>query len=87
MNTSKSVAIFALMYGIQWSLIGGIVSFVSDFTFSEALVQTPVGVYMIIMGWIVPVIVAIDFAETMAKKEKRAEVDREWARTMQSWKD
>tara|TARA_R100000541_G_scaffold22018_1_gene32014 strand:+ start:235 stop:495 length:261 start_codon:yes stop_codon:yes gene_type:complete len=86
MNLSKSVAVFVLIYGLQWAIMGAMISFVSDYSFKEALTLMPVGTFMIIMGWIIPVIVAIDFAETATKKEKRAEIDREWARTLESWK-
>jgi len=86
MNLSKSVAVFVLIYGLQWAIMGAMISFVSDYSFKESLTLMPVGTFMIIMGWIVPLIVAIDFAETAEKKEKRAEIDREWERTLKSWR-
>lgn len=86
MTTSKAVAIFAAIYFIQWMLMGAMIHFVSDLTFAESLSQMAVGVFMIIFGWVVPVIVAIDYAEYAEKNRKSKEADREWARTMKSWK-
>jgi len=41
---------------------------------------------MILLGWVVPVIVALDYKEWADKKAYQARVDREWARTLESWK-
>tara|TARA_B110000211_G_C13777510_1_gene420359 strand:+ start:192 stop:452 length:261 start_codon:yes stop_codon:yes gene_type:complete len=86
MNTSKSVLVFVSLYILQWATLTGIVTFASGIEFKEAMVMTPVGAFMILMGWIIPCIVALDYKEWADKKSRQAQVDREWARTLESWK-
>ena len=86
MNTSKSVLVFVSLYILQWATLTGIVTFASGIEFKEAMVMTPVGAFMIFMGWIIPCIVALDYKEWADKKSRQAQVDREWARTLESWK-
>jgi len=86
MNTSKSVLVFVSLYILQWAMLTGIVTFASGIAFKQAMVLNPVGVYMILLGWVVPVIVALDYKEWADKKACQARVDREWARTLESWK-
>lgn len=86
MNTSKSVLVFVSLYILQWAMLTGIVTFASGIAFKQAMVLNPVGVYMILLGWIVPLIVALDYKEWADKKAYQARVDREWARTLESWK-
>lgn len=86
MNTSKSVLVFVSLYILQWATLTGIVTFSSGIAFKEAMVITQVGAFMILMGWIIPVIVALDYKEWADDKSRQAKVDREWARTLKSWK-
>ena len=86
MNTSKSVLIFVSLYVLQWATLTGIVTFSSGIEFKAAMVMTPVGTFMILLGWIIPVIVALDYKEWADKKSRQAQVDREWERTLKSWK-
>ena len=85
MNTSKSVLIFVSLYVLQWATLTGIVTFSSGIAFKQAMVLTPVGTFMILLGWIIPVIVALDYKEWADMKAHQARVDREWARTQESW--
>jgi len=86
MNTSKSVLVFVSLYILQWAMLTGIVTFASGIAFKEAMVMTPVGAFMILFGWVIPCIVALDYKEWADKKSRQAQVDREWARTLESWK-
>lgn len=86
MNTSKSVLVFVSLYVLQWATLTGIITFSSGIAFKQAMVLTPVGAYMILLGWIIPCIVALDYKEWADKKARQAQVDREWARTLESWK-
>jgi hypothetical protein len=81
MNTSKAVLVFVSIYFIQWIILSGIVTFASDMLFKEAIITTPVGVFMILLGWIVPCIVALDYQEWANKKS----IDREWQRRVDKW--
>ena len=86
MRTSKAVGVFVLLYIVQWALLTGIITFASGIIFKEAMIMNPVGVYMILFGWIIPCIVALDYKDWADKKSLQAQVDREWERTLQSWK-
>ena len=86
MNTSKSVLVFVSLYILQWATLTGIVTFASGIEFKEAMVMTPVGAFMILMGWIIPCIVALDYKEWADKKAYQARVDREWERNNEEWK-
>ena len=81
MNTSKSVLVFVSIYFIQWIILSGIVTFASGMLFKEAIVTTPVGVFMILFGWIIPCIVALDYQEWSNKKS----IDSEWQRRVTKW--
>jgi uncharacterized membrane protein YgdD (TMEM256/DUF423 family) len=81
MNTSKSVLVFISIYFIQWIILSGIVTFASDMLFKEAIVTTPVGAFMILFGWIIPCIVALDYQEWSNKKS----IDNEWQRRVDKW--
>ena len=85
MNTSKAVLVFVSIYFIQWIILSGIVTFASGMLFKEAIVTTPVGVYMILLGWILPCIIALDYQEWANKRSRRKEIDREWQRTEEKW--
>lgn len=85
MNTSKSVLVFISIYFMQWIILSGIVTFASGMLFKEAIVTTPVGVFMILFGWIVPCIVALDYQEWSNKKSHQKSIDREWQRTEDRW--
>jgi len=81
MNTSKAVLVFILIYFIQWIILSGIVTFASGMLFKEAIVTTPVGAFMILFGWIIPCIVALDYQEWSNKKS----IDSEWQRRVTKW--
>jgi hypothetical protein len=81
MNTSKAVLVFISIYFIQWIILSGIVTFASGMLFKEAIVTTPVGVFMILFGWIIPCIVALDYQEWSNKKS----IDNEWQRRVTKW--
>ena len=81
MNTSKAVLVFISIYFIQWIILSGIVTFASGMLFKEAIVTTPVGVFMILFGWIIPCIVALDYQEWSNKKS----IDSEWQRRVTKW--
>jgi hypothetical protein len=81
MNTSKSVLVFISIYFIQWIILSGIVTFASGMLFKEAIVTTPVGAFMILFGWIIPCIVALDYQEWSNKKS----IDSEWQRRVTKW--
>jgi len=81
MNTSKAVLVFVSIYFIQWVILSGIVTFASGMLFKEAIVTTPVGVFMILFGWIIPCIVALDYQEWSNKKS----IDSEWQRRVTKW--
>ena len=85
MNTSKAVLVFVSIYFIQWIILSGIVTFASDMLFKEAIITTKVGVYMILLGWIVPCIVALDYQEWADKRSKQSQIDKEWKRTYDQW--
>ena len=85
MNTSKAVLVFVSIYFIQWIILSGIVTFASGMLFKEAIVTTQVGVYMILLGWILPCIIALDYQEWANKRSRRKEIDREWQRTEEKW--
>ena len=85
MNTSKSVLVFVSIYFIQWIILSGIVTFASGMLFKEAIVTTPVGVFMILFGWIIPCIVALDYQEWSNKRSHQKSIDREWQRTEDRW--
>lgn len=85
MNTSKAVLVFVSIYFIQWITLSGIVTFASGMLFREAIVTTQVGVYMILLGWILPCIIALDYQEWANKRSRRKEIDREWQRTEEKW--
>ena len=85
MNTSKAVLVFISIYFMQWIILSGIVTFTSGMLFKEAIVTTPVGVFMILLGWIVPCIVALDYQEWSNKKSHQKNIDREWQRTEAKW--
>ena len=85
MNTSKSVLVFISIYFMQWIILSGIVTFASGMLFKEAIVTTPVGAFMILFGWIVPCIVALDYQEWSNKKSHQKSIDREWQRTEDRW--
>ena len=85
MNTSKAVLVFVSIYFIQWIILSGIVTFASDMLFKEAIITTPVGVFMILLGWIVPCIVALDYQEWADKRSKQSQIDKEWKRTYDQW--
>jgi antibiotic biosynthesis monooxygenase (ABM) superfamily enzyme len=86
MNTSKSVLVFVSLYILQWATLTGIVTFASGIEFKAAMVMTPVGAFMILMGWIIPCIVALDYKEWADNKAYQARVDREWKRNNEEWK-
>jgi hypothetical protein len=46
----------------------------------------PVGAFMILFGWIIPVIVSLDYKEWAERKAYQARVDREWERSNEEWK-
>lgn len=81
MNTSKAVLVFISIYFIQWIILSGIVTFASGMLFKEAIVTTPVGAFMILFGWIIPCIVALDYQEWADKKS----IDSEWQRRLDKW--
>ena len=81
MNTSKAVLVFVSIYFIQWIILSGIVTFASGMLFKEAIVTTPVGAFMILFGWIIPCIVALDYQEWSNKKS----IDSEWQRRVTKW--
>ena len=81
MNTSKSVLVFVSIYFIQWIILSGIVTFASGMLFKEAIITTPVGAFMILFGWIIPCIVALDYQEWSNKKS----IDSEWQRRVTKW--
>jgi len=81
MNTSKAVLVFISIYFIQWIILSGIVTFASGMLFKEAIVTTPVGVFMILFGWIIPCIVALDYQEWSNKKS----IVNEWQRRVTKW--
>lgn len=85
MNTSKSVLVFILIYFMQWIILSGIVTFASGMLFKEAIVTTPVGAFMILFGWIIPCIVALDYQEWANKQSHQKRIDREWQRTEDRW--
>lgn len=85
MNTSKSVLVFISIYFMQWIILSGIVTFASGMLFKEAIVTTPVGAFMILFGWIIPCIVALDYQEWSNKKSHQKSIDREWQRTEDRW--
>lgn len=85
MNTSKAVLVFISIYFIQWIILSGIVTFTSGMLFKEAIVTTPVGVFMILFGWIIPCIVALDYQEWANKQSHQKSIDREWQRTEDRW--
>tara|TARA_R100000541_G_scaffold16363_4_gene26046 strand:- start:4062 stop:4328 length:267 start_codon:yes stop_codon:yes gene_type:complete len=85
MNTSKAVLVFVSIYFIQWVTLSGIVTFASGMLFKEAIVTTPVGAFMILFGWIIPCIVALDYQEWANKKTKQIQIDKEWERTNNQW--
>ena len=85
MKTSKSVLIFVSLYVLQWATLTGIVTFASGIEFKAAMVMTPVGAFMILFGWIIPCIVALDYKEWAEKKDYQARVDREWERNNKEW--
>jgi len=85
MRTSKSVLVFVTLYILQWALLTGIVTFASGIAFKQAMVMTPVGAFMILMGWIIPCIVALDYKEWADMKVYQAQADREWERNNKEW--
>jgi len=85
MNTSKAVLVFVSIYFIQWAILSGIVTFASGMLFSEAMITTPVGTFMVLFGWIIPCIVALDYQEWANKKTKQSQIDKEWERTNNNW--
>jgi len=85
MNTSKAVLIFVSIYLTQWGILSGIVTFASEMLFKEAIIATPVGAFMILFGWIIPCIVALDYQEWANKKTVQRQIDREWERTNNQW--
>jgi len=85
MNTSKAVLVFISIYFIQWIILSGIVTFASCMLFKEAIVTTPVGVFMILFGWIIPCIVALDYQELADKRSYQKRIDREWQRSEDKW--
>jgi len=85
MNTSKSVLVFISIYFMQWIILSGIVTFASGMLFKEAIVTTPVGAFMILFGWIIPCIVALDYQEWANKQSHQKNIDREWQRTEDRW--
>lgn len=85
MNTSKSVLVFISIYFMQWIILSGIVTFTSGMLFKEAIVTTPVGVFMILFGWIIPCIVALDYQEWANKRSYQKRIDKEWQRAEDKW--
>jgi len=85
MNTSKAVLVFVSIYFIQWAILSGIVTFASGMLFSEAMITTSVGTFMVLFGWIIPCIVALDYQEWANKKTKQSQIDKEWERTNNNW--
>ena len=85
MNTSKSVLVFISIYFMQWIILSGIVTFTSGMLFKEAIVTTPVGVFMILLGWIIPCIVALDYQEWSERRHHQNRIDKEWQRRMDKW--
>ena len=85
MTTSKSVLIFVTLYILQWALLTGIITFSSGIPFNEVVITTPVGAFMILFGWIIPVIVSLDYKEWADRKAYQARVDREWERNNKEW--
>ena len=85
MNTSKSVLVFISIYFMQWIILSGIVTFASGMLFKEAIVTTPVGAFMILFGWIIPCIVALDYQEWSERRHYQNRIDKEWQRRMDKW--
>jgi len=77
MNTSKAVLVFVSIYFIQWVILSGIVTFASGMLFKEAIVTTPVGVFMILFGWIIPCIVTLDYQEWSNNRSYQKRTERE----------
>ena len=77
MNTSKAVLVFVSIYFIQWVILSGIVTFASGMLFKEAIVTTPVGVFMILFGWIIPCIVALDYQKWSSNRSYQKRTERE----------
>ena len=85
MSTSKAVLVFISIYFMQWIILSGIVTFTSGMLFKEAIVTTPVGVFMILLGWIIPCIVALDYQEWSERRYYQNRIDKEWQRRMDKW--
>ena len=66
-------------------MTSGIVTFASGIAFKQAMVLNPVGAFMILFGWIIPCIVALDYQEWANKQSHQKRIDREWQRTEDRW--
>ena len=63
MKTTEQILFFFAVLFIEFILVVLILSLITPMTFMEALYEPMVKVGMLFLGWIIPIIVAAEYAE------------------------
>lgn len=64
MKTTKSIIVFFLTFIFIWVSLGFVVYLLSDLSYRECMRNPGVFIFLLIFGWIIPLIVAEEYYKT-----------------------